>query len=1044
MPHLDVQHHLHHSDAKHRRKNSNDDQDADVEDETEFLWWLPPEAGKADTSSLKHVAEISEKHGLPEQHVVGYLEREIAAADSCHSLPFTLLLVVSYTLMVIYHLQAPWVAAVEDSLRFDILDNANFAFTRYPIGHKDMYDVNSLSDFWSWMSSGLVPLLWNQEYLASEIAIDTKNAIELAKVASPIPRRNRGVWLEYNRIVTGVRLSQERDDDTSKCEHFGGLDSFYNRGCTGGTGYELEPELLQARVTTDPKSREYLYIHENMTDIASRVYELERDGWLDERTKKVEIAIPVYNGEYGLHCMVYANFFFSRGGRIWKAIIPMSAFEYWFASPWSWVWDSVWFLCIMWIIVTETIEIGGVIRRHGAKGLWTVYVGFWNTVDWFSAVTGVGLIIGFFINLANVSGMNTLVEELGTLDEVTQQEAYRAKGREYMDALEVEVQFMYYFKLAISSYPLVIVIRLFKAFSAQPRLAIVTRTLVHSSVDLAHFLIIWTSVFIMYAIAAVVLFGREVSDYTTTFRSVTSCFRAMLGDFEWDELREVGRLDASFWFIPFNLLVSIILLNMLIAMVMDAYSDVVDQVGNTDTLWREAAKAYKRWRLTSKGEAAHMETILSVLQKEVTDRRRAAEAMDPEMVSKPSMMMSKKSANFESGGRAAEKAALRARLRATRWIITVHTLKNIIQAELGEKKSTCATAQAQQILAQGMVYYIQENREKPDVEEVVGSFRKIGWRVEKLRRINETSMTSRSLARNRKKEVMEWMEECTTEVSAAQKDLQAWYLEDEDDVPLDSEMLRAIEQAKNTKVCECGNVFMDDSIFCRKCGRKREQEDEVVKPQLFTGAAHLEKGTWHKVIDDMATVLQSCRDTGLSSKQDFLRRAAVGKAVQVVERDDLAGTVKCKVPGHAVAVWLGLGAFGISMDDPTGAQKASEAQQVLELEQELAIGKETVEEALQAVTDLHVRLQRTRAEKDSAAQKFATLKDKATKLSKENRSCRDRFQQGQHDLKLLTIQRDEHFERVKALMEENREVKLAIEEAKARVAGKQGQLALKR
>eukprot|EP00971_Amphidinium_carterae_P186232 3696751-Amphidinium_carterae.1 len=130
-----------------------------------------------------------------------------------------------------------------------------------------------------------------------------------------------------------------------------------------------------------------------MTDIASRVYELERDGWLDERTKKaayrpthpsstlrvhrnalafssntlsgqarlleykeeheVEIAIPVYNGEYGLchpqpkplggqsfslsvllqgylehvhllliarHCMVYANFFFSRGGRIWKVL----------------------------------------------------------------------------------------------------------------------------------------------------------------------------------------------------------------------------------------------------------------------------------------------------------------------------------------------------------------------------------------------------------------------------------------------------------------------------------------------------------------------------------------------------------------------------------------------------------------------------------------------------------------------------------------------------------------------------------------------------
>eukprot|EP00971_Amphidinium_carterae_P173021 3430067-Amphidinium_carterae.1 len=184
----------------------------------------------------------------------------------------------------------------------------------------------------------------------------------------------------------------------------------------------------------------------------------------------------------------------------------------------------------------------------------------------------------------------------------------------------------------------------------------------------------------MYAIAAVVLFGREVvtdnendwhRDNTRWLRmkcqsnykfqtfvlfgkaSLTVCVwkrccmspeflyrvittRAMLGDFEWDELREasrhaqpvqqphnplksepacskvyllsrrmkhgwqrvfcffvskaslqgfenlcvchdsravglecvqVGRLDASFWFIPFNLLVSIILLNMLIAMV---------------------------------------------------------------------------------------------------------------------------------------------------------------------------------------------------------------------------------------------------------------------------------------------------------------------------------------------------------------------------------------------------------------------------------------------------------------------------------------------
>jgi len=1009
------------------------------------------------TITSKNAAEVAERHGLPEVHLMTYLEKEIAAGESCQSLPFTLLLVVSYALMVLNHGEAPWVAAVEDSLRFDILDNANFAFTRYPIGHKDMDDVNSHADFWSWFSRGLVPLLWRQEYTVSEIALEQQSPEQLSQVQVPLEHNMRGVWLEYNRIVLGVRLSQEVDDTTSECEHHSGLESFYNRGCTGGTGYELEPELFDARITTNPTRVEMLYIHDDQEDIQTRVYELERDYWLDERTKKVEIAIPVYNGEYGLHCMLYVNFFFSRGGRIWKAIIPMSAFEYWFASPWSWVFDSTWLMCIMWIIVTETIEITGVLRRYGIPGLWEHYWGFWNGMDWFSAVTGVALAAGFLGNLANVNEMNKLLEELGSLDEQTQQAAYRAKGQEYMEALEVEVQYMYWYRMCLAAYPFVIVIRLFKAFSAQPRLAIVTRTLVHSSIDLAHFLIICSSVFIMYAIAAVVLFGRDNPDFTTTSRSLTSCFRAMLGDFEWEELKEVGRLDASFWFIPFNLLISIILLNMLIAMVMDAYSDVVEQIGQTDTLWREGVKAYKRWRLYMKGEAANMGAILAAVKKELADRRKGhvddreleVDDVKAKTISRGSMTPKKSMANED-------KAAARAKLKAKRWIITVQNLKQIIQKELGEKKQSFSIAQARQILADAMALYSQDHREKPDVEDVVSSFRKISWRADKLKKINDQAMHSQSLARNRTGEVMECVQEATDEITQALEDLAGWSYEDDEDQPIPAGVMKEIEKVKNTKVCECGNIFMDDSIFCRKCGRRRDKDNgrpgdslEARKPDLMGGVRNmvggsgvrrpeLVEGTWHQLLTDESAVINACREAGLDAGVNLMRRTAVGKMVKVLERDDRQGIVRCHLP-NAGEIWFAFAAFGIKIKDEVAESTTvsdrsalTDAERIQELEQELLVGRETVAEALQAVTDLHGRLQRTRAEKRSAMDKFSQLRQKAMLLSKENRAQREQFQQGQVNLKVLTTQRDEHFERVKALMEENREVKMAIEEAKAR------------
>merc|ERR1719199_1009102 len=97
---------------------------------------------------------------------------------SCQALPFTLMLVISYAAVAISHMNAPLVRAVEHSISFDVEDNANFAYDSDFAGHKDLHEVNSITDFWSFMSVGLVPLLWVQEKSWSEDATFRNGSIE--------------------------------------------------------------------------------------------------------------------------------------------------------------------------------------------------------------------------------------------------------------------------------------------------------------------------------------------------------------------------------------------------------------------------------------------------------------------------------------------------------------------------------------------------------------------------------------------------------------------------------------------------------------------------------------------------------------------------------------------------------------------------------------------------------------------------------------------------------------------------------------------------
>jgi len=93
------------------------------------------------------------------------------------------------------------------------------------------------------------------------------------------------------------------------------------------------------------------------------------------------------------------------------------------------------------------------------------------------------------------------------------------------------------------------------------------------------------------------------------------------------------------------------------------------------------------------------------------------------------------------------------------------------------------------------------------------------------------------------------------------------------------------------------------------------------------------------------------------------------------------------------------------------------------VEGELVKAKDMVNEAYQAVNDLCERHQRSKSARQHAHQKFRKLRQDAIQLKSENRAHREKFQQSQIKLRVLTEKRDEYYERVQVLFHENRNLK---------------------
>ena len=539
--------------------------------------------------------QVAERYGVPAKELFCYWEKEIDCDKAVQTLPRTLSLIIFFALMLLSHEMLGPAQSIERAIRFDIEENANFAFNGAgTFGNKNLQDVNSFADFYSWFRLGFAAI-----YMPTTSSVSEGSSITAANL-TPLETSE---YLNFNRKLGPVKLSQSKAKVVN-CENpdlFASISIGDDTRC-----FDQAHEFYIQPTDFDVGFLEYVE-DENVTvwlsysDPTSKIERLERTSWLTKDTNHWQVTFVIYNPDYDILTVTNIHFLLARSGRIWKQITFLSLKTRPYANLWSLCWEILFFGSIVTIFVEEVYEVitGLLAARTGGKcrpmQFIREYLGIWNAVDWVSIIIAFTLLGMWIVTCLDRAELEDLVTTLSNACADHDDEACSTYQELLLDKTMEAGLLAGHTSLVSSFYPFCILLRLFKTFSLQPRLAVVTRTLWTSVEDLAHFGIIFLSVFVTFVFMAMGFFGRTVPGYSNFNIAFVTLFRALMGDLDFDAMEEqAGRIIAGIFHIAFMLTMLLILLNMLIAIIMDVYAMTKQTAAHSDPVWHDVYDYFSR------------------------------------------------------------------------------------------------------------------------------------------------------------------------------------------------------------------------------------------------------------------------------------------------------------------------------------------------------------------------------------------------------------------------------------------------------------------
>ncbi|GIQ85291.1 polycystic kidney disease type 2 protein, partial [Kipferlia bialata] len=451
------------------------------------------------------------------------------------------------------------------------VDNAMFESTNGdPAANVKPYEeIPDMASYFDWLEGSVSVWLLANEYYNGD----------------PLPDDNIGYALNQSPIFGGIRMRQIRavEDDFNYPQTAGmeGLSHVFYPTVPADGEYEateqhcgvdwssadtLGGESWQGKVGRYPGSGYVVDIPMNRTTSDTIIAELKDCTWFDERSRLSVLDMTVYNPSLDSFLVARIGMEFPAEG----GCVPFHQFKlvdlYRYLRDPDWIRylvETVIVLYFVKFLVDEFGEIKDCIFKKDKNRTYEDFRAYstdiWNLVDWLNILIFVGIVS---IRIVTVS------EAKGLLEEVYQDETA------YVNFEPVAYKMVFIELSLVGALCFSALFKSFKFLAILPKLAILTRTLKEAAKDLTAFCVVFLVVFLGFGMAGHIVYGGTLYEFSSLKHTMLLLFRWICGDFDFMQIYWLHRVFSILYFVGFMSLCYMILLNMLVAILIDAFTAV--------------------------------------------------------------------------------------------------------------------------------------------------------------------------------------------------------------------------------------------------------------------------------------------------------------------------------------------------------------------------------------------------------------------------------------------------------------------------------------
>eukprot|EP01083_Nonionella_stella_P273644 928412_1 len=290
----------------------------------------------------------------------------------------------------------------------------------------------------------------------------------------------------------------------------------------------------------------------NKTQASDLLLSLKNHLFIDAHTRFLSLDFNQFHPNTGMHTISRLVFEFGKTGDVdSSAVIQTWRLLRYENNEIAFGFDIAFGVCVLLATITEIKEI--------CTTAWKEYIGFWNLLDWVNILSNWCIVLMLVLQWKQANDIDLL------------------STQQYTSLLYIEylIFIQNYFEFLSG---MLLFIRLFKYFQFSTRLSFVFHMIGFAAIDILIFIFVIAIFIGAFGFAGYIVFNAEVLEFRSLLYSVGNMARATISGLDYDSL--VGQTTVSNWifasvyYVIWGVLVILILANVFIAILSEAYSNV--------------------------------------------------------------------------------------------------------------------------------------------------------------------------------------------------------------------------------------------------------------------------------------------------------------------------------------------------------------------------------------------------------------------------------------------------------------------------------------